>query len=194
MLCENEYNNFSPILTATKNIVNYLIDNNEDLWKLLYYTDDGILPLEQPNLTRQQKISMICTNPYELNDNVEKNILFQIMAIDEAFSVAIPQIRIDVGDIVPMDRVRGYMLINFEIIVPNKQDIFTASYNNVAKRSLAIFQQLAQTLNGSNIPDSGFQSKMFMDRSSSAGRKTGCIPEQLSRQYTGLWCVFSVLI
>ena len=195
MACtDTEYNKFLPILSATKNIINYLVENNEDLWKLLYYTESGILPLEQPNLTTAQKISMICTNPYILNDNVDKNILFQTTAIDEAFSTAIPQLRIEIGDIIPLDRVRGYMNINFQIVVPNRQDIFNASYNNVARRSIAIFQQLAQTLNGVEIEYSGFKSKLFMDRTSNAGKKTGSYPEQMSRQYTGRWAVFSVLI
>lgn len=192
-ICENEYNKFQQIDSATKTIVDYLLLNNEDLWKLLYYIKPNELPLSSPNLTRAQKAAMICTDPYATNENVDKNILFQTVT-DEAFSTAIPQIRIEIGDIVPLDRVRAYMYIDFQIVVPNKQDIFTAPYNSVARRSDALFRELAKTLNGIDIPNSGFYSKMFLDRSSTAGRKTGACRQQMNQNFTGRWVTFSVLL
>lgn len=192
-ICGNEYNDFKAIDTATKVIVDYLFSNNEDLWKLLYYIKPNELPLSKPNLTTKQKAAMICTDPYATNENVDKNILFQTVT-DEAFSVAIPQIRIEIGDIIPIDRVRAYMYIDFQIVVPNKQDIFVAPYNNVARRSDALFRELAKTLNGIDIPNSGFYSKMFLDRSSNAGRKTGAYRQQMNKDFTGRWITFSVLL
>lgn len=192
---ENEYNKFEAIDNATRVIVDFLIRNNEDLWKLLHYIEPNVLPLSQPNLTFEEKAAMICTDPYEINENVDKNILFQTVS-DEAFSTAIPQLRIEVGDIVPFDRVRAYININFQIVVPNKQDIFTAPYNSVARRTDAIFRELAKTLQGQDIPNSNFYSKMFMDRSApnGAGRKDGSIRQQMNEGYTGRWCTFSVLL
>ena len=192
-VCENEYNKFEAIDSATKTIVDYLVLNNEDIWKLLYYIKPNELPLSMPNLTRTQKSKMICTDPYATNENVDKNILFQTVT-DEAFSTAIPQIRIEIGDIVPLDRVRAYMYIDFQIVVPNKQDIFTAPYNGVARRSDAIFRELAKTFNGIDIPNSKFYSKMFLDRSSNAGRKTGAYRQQMNQNFTGRWVTFSVLL
>lgn len=192
-VCENEYNKFEAIDSATKTIVDYLVLNNEDIWKLLYYIKPNELPLSMPNLTRTQKSKMICTDPYATNDNVDKNILFQTVT-DEAFSTAIPQIRIEIGDIVPLDRVRAYMYIDFQIVVPNKQDIFTAPYNGVARRSDAIFRELAKTFNGIDVPNSKFYSKMFLDRSSNAGRKTGAYRQQMNQNFTGRWVTFSVLL
>lgn len=191
--CENEYNKFEAIDSATKTIVDYLVLNNEDIWKLLYYIKPNELPLSMPNLTRTQKSKMICTDPYATNENVDKNILFQTVT-DEAFSTAIPQIRIEIGDIVPLDRVRAYMYIDFQIVVPNKQDIFTAPYNGVARRSDAIFRELAKTFNGIDVPNSKFYSKMFLDRSSNAGRKTGAYRQQMNQNFTGRWVTFSVLL
>lgn len=192
-VCENEYNKFEAIDSATKTIVDYLVLNNEDIWKLLYYIKPNELPLSMPNLTRTQKSKMICTDPYATNENVDKNILFQTVT-DEAFSTAIPQIRIEIGDIVPLDRIRAYMYIDFQIVVPNKQDIFTAPYNGVARRSDAIFRELAKTFNGIDVPNSKFYSKMFLDRSSNAGRKTGAYRQQMNQNFTGRWVTFSVLL
>jgi hypothetical protein len=192
---ENNYNRYDAIDTATKVIVDYLFDNNEDFWKLLYYIEPNVLPLSQPNLTSSQKASMICVDPYAVNNNVDKNILFQTV-IDEAFSTAIPQVRIEIGDIVPIDSYRAYINIDFQIVVPNKQDIFTAPYNSVARRSDAIFRELAKTLNGATITESGFYSKMFMNRASAngSGRKTGSYRQQMNNNYTGRWCIFSVFL
>lgn len=195
-LCEeNVYNKFEPIKTAPKVIIDYLCKNNEDIWKLLHYIKPEELPLSQPNLTLAEKVKMICTDPYALNDNVDKNILFQVVT-DEAFSTAIPQLRVEVGDVVAIDPYRAYMEINFQIIVPNKQDIFTAPYNNVARRTIAIFQELVKTFNGVDIPNSGFYSKIFMDRNApnGTGRKTGSYPQQMNDNFSGRWCTFSVLI
>lgn len=192
---ENNYNDYSAIDSATKVIVDYLFTNNEDMWKLLYYIEPNVLPLSQPNLTNIQKANMICTDPYATNNNVDKNILFQT-EISDAFSTEIPQLRIEIGDIVPIDSYRAYMNIEFQIIVPNKQDIFTAPYNSVARRSDAIFRELAKTLNGAIITDSGFYSKIFMNRGASngAGRKTGSYRTQMNKNYTGRWCTFSVFL
>lgn len=190
---ENEYNTFEAVDNATEVIVDYLMAHNENLWKLLYYTSPHILPLSQPNLTFEQKKNMICTDPYEIDSNVTKNVLFQIVT-DEAFSTAIPQLRIEIGDIVPTDRVRGYMTINFQIVVPNKQDLFIAPYNRVARRTDAIFRELMKTLNGKYITGSKFYSKMFVDRTSIAGKKTGSTRQQFNKEFTGRWITMAVLL
>ena len=192
---ENTYNKFDAIDDAAKVIVDYLFTNNEDLWKLLHYIKPKQLPLSQPNLTQEQKKKMICTDAYATNNNVDKNILFQTVS-DEAFSTAIPQLRIEVGDIVPINAYQAYANINFQIIVPNKQDVFAAPYNSVARRSDAIFRELAKTLNGVDIPNSKFYSKLFMDRSApdGAGRKAGTYRQQMNNGYTGRWVTFSVLM
>lgn len=192
---ENVYNQFEAIDSASRVIVDFLFENNEDLWKLLFYIKPNELPLSKPKLTKKQKKEMICTDPYQVNNNVDKSILFQTVS-DEAFSTAIPQLRIEVGDIVPINAYQAYANIEFQIIVPNKQDIFTAPYNNVARRSDAIFRELVKTLNGVDIPNSKFYSKMFLDRSApnGAGRKTGTYRQQMNNGYTGRWCTFSVLM
>lgn len=194
--CQNKnYNQFEALDNATRVIVDYLFNNNEDLWKLLYYIKPNELPLSSPALTPEQKRNMICKDPYATNENVDKNVLFQTVS-DEAFSTAIPQLRIEIGDIVPIDPYRAYMNIEFQIIVPNKQDVFVAPYSSVARRSDALFRELAKTLNGVDIPNSMFYSKMFMDRSAGngAGRKNGAYRQQMNTSYTGRWCTFSVLL
>lgn len=195
--CETNgvYCQFKAVDTATKAITDYLINNNEDLWKLLYYTKPNVLPLEQPNLTLKQKTKMICTDVYAVNNNVDKNILFQTQ-VGEALKTAIPQVRIEIGDVVGFTPYTGYMYIDFQIVVPNKQDLFVAPYSNIARRSDAIFRELVKTLNGVYIPNTSFNGKMFLDTSApnGAGRKTGAFRQQMNDEYTGRWVTFSVLI
>lgn len=189
------YCQFTAVDTATKAVVDYLLNNNEDVWKLLKFIKPTILPLEQPNLTLKQKTDMICTNVYAVDGNVNKNILFQTQ-VGEAFSTAIPQIRVEIGDIVSFDGVRGYMNIIFQVIVPNKQDLFVAPYSNVARRSDAIFRELVKTFNGVYVPDTNFMGAMFINNGApnGAGRRTGAFKEQMNDEYTSRWAIFSVLI
>ena len=189
------YCQFLAVDTATKVIVDYMLNNNEDVWKLLHFIKPNILPLEQGNLTLKQKTKMICTDVYATNNNVDKNILFQTQ-VEEGFETAIPQIRIEIGDIVSFDGVRGYMNIVFQIIVPNKQDLFVAPYSNVARRSDAIFRELVKTFNGTYIPNSNFNGALFLNTNApnGAGRKTGAFKYQMNEGYTRRWVTFSVHI
>lgn len=197
MDCEEKtYNQFEAIDRATKVLVDYLITNNEDLWKLLKYIEPNKLPLSQKDLSIKTKASMISTNPYDVNEETTKNILFKTTSVDEAFTVAIPQVRFEIGEILPINPYLASMNIEVQIIVPDKQDLFTAPYNPVARRSDAILRELTKTFNGINLENSSFQSKLFMDRSASggAGRKTGSTRVQWNNGYCGRWATFAVLI
>ena len=55
------YNKYSNIRKVTWEIVDYLINNNKNLFKLLYYKDNT--PLSNPDLTIEQIQNMICKNP-----------------------------------------------------------------------------------------------------------------------------------
>jgi hypothetical protein len=193
---EKTYNEFSALDSATKKIVNYLFYNAPDLWKLLYYFAPEDLPYSKDDLTDSQKANMIVKTPQEMYDpnvSVNKSVLFQIN-IDEAFSVARPQIRLEIGDITPADSYRGFAEIVFQIVVPNKQKIFISSYNDMADRSVAIFRELVKALNGKKIPEAGFYTQMFMNKSAQngAGRKTGAFKEVQNKNYSGYYVVFSV--
>ena len=188
-----QYNQFSGLDRANRCIVDYLFNNAPDLWRLLYYTDKQ--PLFQPLLTTEQKSNMIAKDYTIDNITTTKNILF-ITETDETFSVAIPQIRIDIGDVLPINSYQSAVEIIFQIIIPNKLHIIQTEYNDVATRGIAIFRELAKALNGRRIDNSGFNSPLFMNRKApeGVGRNNGAKKIAFNKHYKGYWVSFSVLI
>lgn len=183
-----DYNEFSNIRRVTSDIIDYLVENNPDLLKLLYYTDST--PLQHSNLTTKQIQEMICKRP-DIEDTSLKSILFQT-EIDEGLNIAKPQLRIELGDIVPMNAHRGAILINFQIVVPNKQKIIVTEYSEVDDRSVAIFQELTKTLNGAVL--GCLCSPLYLDRKGNEGRTTGAYRDtRQNKNYSGYWVTFAAL-
>lgn len=189
---KNTYNKFFAVRNATEKIIDYLFENNTDLWKLLYYTDRQ--PLFQANLTNTQKADMICKNPAIENATVTKNILFQTH-LDEAISVTIPQLRIQIGNISAIDAYRGGFEIWFQIVVPHNLSLIITDYSAVADRSVAIFNELVTSLNGVIIPDTEMKSPLFMNKTApnGIGRSTGATRDVQSKNYAGYWVCFATL-
>ena len=74
------FNAFSEMSTIPNTIVTEYLFNNEDIWKLIYYTLDEnknpiVKPLEMPNLTAKQKRDLI----YQGVDDVNKFRVFFTM-------------------------------------------------------------------------------------------------------------------
>lgn len=190
------YNKFSALMDGIQKISDYLIANSQDLFKLLKYIEPTDIPLSKPDLTNDEKARMICSDAitmYDVNSTTNKNIIFQI-DVDEAFWIAAPQIRIEVGDFMAVDSYRGYANINIQIVVPNKQRVFTNGANTVADRSVAIALELIRVLNGAEIPFSSFYGNLFINKSASngAGRSTGAYRQTQNKGYSGYFLTFSV--
>lgn len=183
----NKYNDFYNLRSVTRNIIDYIVENNKDLLKLLYYGDNE--PLSKPDLTRQQIQQMICKNPL-IEDTTEKNILFQ-MEIDEGFSASVSQLRVEIGDIYPIDAQRCAFQIVFQIVVPHKQKLIVTNISDVEDRSLAIFQELAKTLDGTLIGD--LCSVMYLDRRGTMGGTSGAYRQKQNKNYSGYEVVFIAL-
>ena len=191
----SQYANFKIANSTCQDVVDYLFDNSPLLWKLLYYNTYNGKPHEQSDLTNEQKASMIIGDPNELNATVDKNILFQ-MELDEAISIAVPQVRFFLGDICATNGKNGYLELNIQIIVPNKQATFIAPYSARADRAVAILQELTRVLNGTIVPDTKMQSELFMNKAApyGAGRSTGWYRQKQNTNYAGYVGVFSNLI
>ena len=186
--CSNkQYNDFYNLRSVTRNIIDYIVENNQNLLKLLYYGDAE--PLSKDDLTIQQIQQMICKNPL-VEDTTKKNILFQT-EIDEGFSASVSQLRVEIGDIYPVDPHRCALQINFQIVVPNKQKLIVTDISDVDDRSVAIFQELAKTLNGKLIGN--LSSVMFLDRRGTQGGTTGAYREKQNKNYSGYWVTFVAL-
>lgn len=194
--CNNtQYNKFEAVRSASYNILTYLMNNNEDLFKLLKYIGQNENPYSQPNLALSEKVAMIARNSYDTNESTTKNILF-ITELREAFSTNVAQLRIEIDDIKAINPYQGYINIWFQIIVPIVADVMGSTSTTGERRTDSIFLELVKTLNGEIIPSIGFNSPMFINTSASdgAGRKTGSYRTQANTDYTQRWVCFSVLV
>lgn len=191
-------NHFEKIKNLPKDIVDCLFNNSPNLWKLLYYKDPTIMPLEQADLSNTQKATMICSTPtdmYDTNVSVTKNILFQ-MEVDEAFSASVPQIRICTGRKGKIDPYRGWCEVYFQIVIPNKQLLVLTAENSVADRSDLIVIELMKALDQKILPNSVVNSPLFMDKNApdGTGRNTGCNRDVQNKNFSGQYLTLVCLI
>lgn len=196
--CNNVYNKFEPLKDGIKCIADYIVQHSQNLFKLMKYKEPTDFPLAMADLSNKEKADMVCSDAlemYNVNATVNKNIIFQI-DIDEAFWIASPQLRIEVGNFYAIDSYRGYAEINMEIIVPNKQRLFNDGSNTLCDRSAAMALELIKLLNGTVIPNSSFNSCLYIDRGApnGTGRNTGCYRVKLNEGYSGYYLSFAVLV
>lgn len=128
-------------------IVNYLINNNEELWKLLYYSGDII---NEPDLTKSQKISLISKNSY--SDIVDKKVFFTRYSAD-AENTTKTQLRLQVFGIEPQDSEQMLVTVLFQCVVDNQEATLTTSKSNYDNRALAMAQNIVGCLNGATVSD-----------------------------------------
>ena len=57
---ENAYNKFRPVRGASYKILTYLMQNNENIFKLLKYIEPNVNPYTKPNLTFDEKSCNDC--------------------------------------------------------------------------------------------------------------------------------------
>lgn len=195
MSCGNNYNKFAPVRTASNSILTYLMQNNQNIFKLLKYIDPTVNPYSQPDLTFSEKVSMIARNSADTNESVKKNILF-MTDLREAFSTNVAQLRIETDVAKGIDSYRGYMNVWFQIVVPIASEVMGNTPLTGERRTDAIFVELVDMLNGVEIPNSGFNSPMFINSNAKdgTGRETGTYRKQANTDYTQRWVCFSVLV
>lgn len=198
MECFEKKEHWGKIKNLPKVIVDYLFENCPNLWKLLYYIEPGDLVLEKPELTNAQKRKMIISDAKEMyttNAAVEKSIIFQD-EIDEAFSNAVPQIRIFTGDKWNYDDYRGVCMVHFKIVIPNKQLTFIERENPNADRGDYIAYELCNALEQVVIPGLHTNTPLFNNKNApnGGGRQTGAYKNTFNKNYCGQLLTFGVLI
>lgn len=145
------YNSYTSLRNICYRIIEYLMINNEDLWKLLRYnTDDALF---KDNLTMKEKASLIYTGKGD-SSNFR---VFRSPYQDDLFDNECAQLRIYMESISPDNPIYGTVDINLEVVSHTKI-IDLANYEN---RLEVMIQQLLQTLNGVYIGGIG---KFVFDR------------------------------
>ena len=143
----NVYNKYTNITKFPLNIITYLLNNNEVIWKLLKYdTPDA---LNKPNLTKSEKRSLIFagqTNSSGGIDEMPYRVFTKSLPRGEEKKIQ-TQLRVFLLGLIPLNHVVGQVNMNIQII--SHTDLLTLdTYEN---RNEIILQQLLETLNGKNI-------------------------------------------
>lgn len=154
MLDTVAYNDYKPIRSMCYNILCYLMENNEEIWKLLKYnTPDA---LYKPNLTMDEKRALI----FNGNGKAEEYRVFRSAFLDDIFTKECSQLRIYVTTLSPDNRSVGTVDIGIECVVHNK----LINIDSYESRLEVLVQQVIETLNGKNIGGIGV---FFFDKTGS---------------------------
>jgi hypothetical protein len=144
------YNTYANLPYLSYYIITHIVNNNEDIWKLLKYLDNN--PLEKANLTREEKSELI----YRGSGDANNFRVFSDWGVDDAITAQIPMLRISSLEVAPSSYVVGNQMIGFEIYAHYKINTLI----DATSRTTRIVQQLLETLNGKNIDGIG---KLFFD-------------------------------
>lgn len=137
----NPYNEYKQVKSFEYNIISHLIQNNEDVWKILNNTASSCL--SDANLTTEQKGALI----YNGAEDSTPYRAFMQPFTDDAFSEQQSQIRIYTSYIKPTNRVYGLVDFAFEVLSHNK----ICTLDGYENRNVVLMQQIIETLNGSDI-------------------------------------------
>lgn len=157
-----ENNNFTLFPLLSYNCINYLIDNNELIWKLLYYNDVHAYKSDDnhPNLTKIQKGELIY-------DGIKKETdcrIFMDSGQDYSWSERACFLRITPLRLRSLNNIVGNVSMGFEIYCHYGIN----QLSNYTTRLNVITQQLIETLNGAEIGGLG---RLYFDSRSSSESK-----------------------
>lgn len=135
-----------PILKNLGNlIIQYLVLNNENIWKLLKFpTPDA---LEKPNLSRREKSELI----HEGMKDTSEYRVFRSPYLDDLQDYECSQLRIYVEGLNPENRVLGLIDVNFELIIHSK----LVNLNGYMNRLEVMLFEVIDCLNGANVQSLG---------------------------------------
>ena len=137
----NKYNNLPSV---PYKIIEYLAQNNDKIFKVLYYQSDDAL--DQPNLTLEQKINMIYTDKGKEDD---KHIFLKPLIGDEMLESS-TQLRLYKYGISPNDNLLSTVNYRFDIITGSK--IGLVYDNGIPCSRLDIIEtELLDSLNGIDL-------------------------------------------
>ena len=153
---ESSYNQYDGLQNFTLLIIQHLMLNNEDIWKLLKYdTQDA---LEKPNLTREEKANLIY--PGASGGDMDDYRVFRTPYLDDLTTNQQAQLRVYLESITPDTRLYGTVDVNIEVICLVKM----IELNDYQNRAESIVWQVIKTLNGADVGGIG---KLFFDRNGS---------------------------
>ena len=163
---QHEYNKFKQYPLTSYNIFQYLMNNEEQLWKILKYSDADAW--NRPNLTMAEKASMI----YAGQPNETEYRGFLDLGQDNSWTIEACFLRIAPLVLLGSTYVYGHMSIACELYCHYK----ISTLSNYTSRLDYGTQRILEALNGADISDVG---RLYFDTKASSearSRPMGAIP------------------
>lgn len=160
------YSKISGFRYFSYNCINYLLENNEVVWKLLFYNETDAL--NKPNLTKAQKRSMIYKGEPD-------ETLFNVFASEKQTNAWLREtciLRIFPHSVVPDNRTVNTTAMVFDIYTHYRVD----TLNDGTTRTDTVVEEIINLFNGSNIGGLG---RLFFNSTASRSNKiydSGQIP------------------
>lgn len=142
------FNKFTTLPSVPYKILSYLAENNERIFKALYY--QGSDALDQPDLTLEQKLDMIYVDE---GKEIDKHLFLKPL-IGEEMIDSVTQLRLYKYGISPTDAMTSVITYRFDIITGSKVSLI---YNdNIPISRLDFIEtELLNTLNGIDLFGTG---------------------------------------
>lgn len=152
-----DYAQYSSYDQISNNCIEYLINNNEDIWKMLKYTDND--PLSNPNLTKAEKQALV----YSGQPDTTEFRVFLDRGQDDALTKTQCILKISPYSITPVNHTNGRVSVLFEVYCNYKINHIVAS-EYYTTRIDSIIKNLIQTFNGADIVGLG---RLFLNKKQS---------------------------
>ena len=168
-ITNDAYNKYNQVPFIVDNIISYLINNDDQIWKLLYYTDADAWKSTKPNLTKDQKGALV----YDGLKTETDCRVFSDLGQDQSWDIEASILRIAIARIIP----NNYVVGNISIVFQSYNHYKISTLSNHTNRAISIIQRLLYLLNGTEIE--GGLGRLYFDRranSTSDGTIIGQIP------------------
>jgi hypothetical protein len=167
---KQSYNKYPSLPSLSYNCIEYMLYNNELIWRLLYYSDPYAFRLDDthPNLTLDQKRALIYAG---VNDETNYRV-FVTLGQSDGWNKETCTLRISPTELNPTNYVYGNVSMGFQVYCHDKIDTLA----NYQSRLVTVTQQVIEVFNGQEIGGLG---RLYFDShasSSSRMRLAGSIP------------------
>ena len=155
------YNKYEDLPMLSYNCIQYLMNNNDLVWKLLKYADENAWKNDSvhPNLTLEQKGELI--NNGSPDPDHEKFRVFMDVGQDDAWTNEACILRVTPIELIPKNHIYGVVVMGFEIYSHYKIN----QLSNYTTRLNTIVQQIIEVFNGQEVGGLG---RLFFDATASS--------------------------
>ena len=151
---QEAYNKFESIPLIPYNIISYMINNDNGIFRLLKYNDPNAWKSDSshPDLTAEEKASLVYDGIMPINNAR----VFTNLGQDDSILAESSFIRVGMPELIPTNHIRGASTVGFEILTHYK----VSTLSNYQSRADTLTQKLIALFNGADIDGIG---RIFFD-------------------------------